>query len=252
MKPQADKIAGGEAFAGVTVDLVIPALNEESNIPRLMDALPRPLLRHIIVADNGSTDRTAELARAGGAQVVCEKQRGYGAACQAALGWINRHAPDPLIVAFLDADLADDPSQLHRLLRPIMEGGADLVIGSRSRLTSPGAMTLTQRVGNAFACLLLRIATGARFSDLGPMRAIRTTSLRELSMTDRTWGWTIEMQYKAARKRLRFVEIDVPYRRRHSGSSKISGTLVGAARAGSRILLTIGQLWWRDRVRPKR
>ncbi len=212
----------------------------------LMKALPWPHLRRVVVADNGSTDHTADFARAGGADVVHEPRRGYGAACLTALEWIADSPPVPDVVAFLDADLADDPSQLPRLLQLIDRGEADLVIGSRSRLAEPGAMTAAQRIGNAIACVMLRVLSGTRFTDLGPLRAVRWTSLQELAMENRTWGWTIEMQYKAARQGLRCTEIEVPYRRRHAGRSKISGSIVGATRAGCRIVATIAQLWWAD------
>ena len=234
-----------------TVDLIIPALNEEANMQCLLATLPWPQLRHVIVADNGSTDRTADLARAGGAQIVLEPRRGYGAACSAALDWICRRAPSPDLVAFLDADLADDPGQLPRLIRLIDKDEADLAIGSRRRQAEPGAMTAAQWIGNTLACTLLRLSTGVRFTDLGPLRAIRWSSLQALAMKDRTWGWTIEMQYKAARQGLRCVEIEVPYRRRLAGRSKISGSIVGATRAGWCIITTIVRLWWDDSGWPR-
>lgn len=230
----------------VTVDLIIPARNEEANIGALLAALPREILRHVIVADNGSTDQTAKLARDNGAVVVHEPQRGYGAACLAGLEWIAAQKKPPDAVAFLDADLADDPAQLPALIAPIATGEADLVIGSRRRLAQPGALTSTQRFGNALACWLIRLITGHRYSDLGPMRVIRWSSLRILAMSDRTWGWTVEMQFKAATRGLRAVEIDVPYRCRNAGQSKISGSWVGSIRAGWKIIATIATLWWRQ------
>ena len=237
--------------AGSTVDLIIPARDEADNMPALFDALPRQLLRHVVVVDNGSRDATAELARAGGAVVVHEPQRGYGTACLAGLAWVGRLADPPAAVAFLDADLADDPAKLAPLLEPIVQGSADLVIGTRARLAEPGALDPHQRFGNWLACRLIHAATGRRYRDLGPMRAIGWTALQRLQMRDRTWGWTVEMQYKAAAQGLRFVEIDVPYRRRRAGRSKISGSLVGSVRAGWKIIATIGKLWWADRRRGK-
>ncbi len=226
------------------VDLIIPARNEQENIPALLAALPWPRLRHVIVADNGSTDQTAHLAQQGGATVVYEPQRGYGAACLAGLAWVAAQRRPPDIVAFIDADLADDPAQLARLCQPIAAGQADMVVGSRRRLAQPGALTLPQCVGNTLACAMIRMTTGQRFTDLGPMRAARWSSFVGLAMSDRTWGWTVEMQYKAAASGLRVIELDVPYRPRRAGTSKISGSLVGSVRAGWKILITIGKLWW--------
>lgn len=225
------------------IDLVIPARDEAENIAAMLTALPWDHLRHVIVADNGSRDATADLARAGGAVVVTEPRRGYGAACLAGLAWIAAQPDPPLAVAFLDADLADDPARLPRLLDAIRRGEADLAIGSRTHLAQPGALDPHQRFGNWLACRLIRLATGRRYRDLGPMRAIRWGALRQLDMRDPTWGWTVEMQFKAATLGLRVVEIDVPYRRRHAGHSKISGSLTGSVRAGWKIITTIGGLW---------
>lgn len=228
------------------VDLIIPARDEEANIPALLAALPWRELRRVYLIDNGSRDRTAELAAAGGATVIGEAERGYGAACLAGLRAITDAGDPPAAVAFLDADLADDPAMLPRLIDAVASGGADLALGSRAALAEPGALEPRQRFGNALACGLMRLATGRRYRDLGPMRVIRRDALRRLDMRDRTWGWTVEMQFKAARLGLRVVEIDVPYRRRHAGTSKISGSIVGSARAGYKILTTIAKLWrWR-------
>lgn len=247
----------------MNIDLIIPARNEELNIPALLDAIPRELLRHIIVVDNGSTDGTAQLAHRGGAVVVREEQRGYGAACLAGLRWLEAKATEaesrlvsstedaalPDIVAFLDADLADDPTMLPKVVQAIVDGEADLVIASRPRRAEPGALTMTQRVGNAVSCRMIRLLTGVRYTDLGPMRAVRWSSLERMAMADRTWGWTVEMQYKAASLGLRTREIETPYRRRHAGKSKISGSIVGSAKAGWKIITTILHLWLRDRRR---
>lgn len=233
-------------------DLIIPARNEQANIAAVLDALPPRLFRRVIVADNASTDQTAALAKAGGAVVVYESRPGYGGACQAALHWLD-HQPDPPdAVAFLDADLADDPAQLPRLCQPVKSGEADLVIGCRPALAEPGALTFTQRFGNRLACTLMRLATGRRYRDMGPMRVICYRSLKQLQMADMTWGWTLEMQFKAAVTGLRIIEIDVPYRRRHAGESKISGTWIGSVRAGYRIIVTLIRLWWRYRKGPPR
>ncbi|MAE63392.1 MAG: UDP-glucose--dolichyl-phosphate glucosyltransferase, partial [Phycisphaeraceae bacterium] len=190
-----------------------------------------------------------ELARAGGAVVVDEPKPGYGSACLAGLEWIARQDPPPDIVAFLDADLADDPAQLPVLCAIVAAADADLVIGSRHRRAEPGSLTSTQRFGNRLSCWLIRHLAGGRFTDLGPMRVIDYATLLRLGMVDRTWGWTVEMQFKAAATGVRAAEVDVPYRRRRAGDSKISGTWIGSARAGFKILLTVARLWWKVRVR---
>lgn len=231
------------------LDLIIPARNEEANLPALTAALPRSFapLRHVVLVDNGSTDRTAELARDAGFIVASEPRRGYGSACLAGLAWLASQPAPPTAVAFLDADLADDPAGLPRLAEPVLRGEADLVLGSRRRLAEPGALEPHQRFGNALACTLLRLAAGKRYTDLGPFRVIGWEALQRLDMRDTTWGWTVEMQYKAASRGLRVVELDVPYRRRRAGVSKISGSVTGSARAGAKIISTIGRLYLAER-----
>lgn len=228
----------------LTADLIIPALNEQDNIPALLAAVPSARLRHILVVDNGSTDRTAELARSGGAVVVQEVRRGYGSACLAGLAWIASNGPPPDAVAFVDADLADDPTILPRMFETMGQKDIDLMIGSRRKLAGPGSLTVSQCVGNFIACRSLRLLTGQQYSDLGPMRVIRWESLQRLNMSDRTWGWTVEMQYKAAAQSMRILEVDVPYRARQAGTSKISGSIIGSVRAGYKILATLAKLWW--------
>lgn len=223
--------------AGVVVDCVIPALNEASSIGRVLDQLPRPLVRRAVVSDNGSTDGTAAVARAHGALVVSEPERGYGAACLRGLEALERDPPD--VVLFLDGDLSDDPSEADTLVEPIRAGRADLVIGSRTRgAREPGALTPQARFGNWLATRLIRSLYGVRYTDLGPFRAIRWEALRTLGMRDRAFGWTVEMQVKAARRGIRAEETPVRYRRR-IGRSKISGTVSGSVRAGVAILGTI-------------
>lgn len=231
------------------IDLIIPAYNEQQSIATLLAAVPRQAFRHIIVVDNCSTDNTAQIARQAGVTVAYEPKRGYGSACLAGLRWIAEHEPKalPTAAAFVDADLSDDPQKLPMLIEQIAAGQADLVIGSRTKLAEPGALEPHQRFGNALACWLIRLATGRQYRDLGPMRVIRWTSLQTLAMQDRTWGWTVEMQFKAARRGLRVLEIDVPYRCRFAGKSKISGSMVGSARAGWRILYTVASLWLSER-----
>ena len=252
----------------LTCDLVIPARNEQANIGPLFDALdalapekgvgslfPQAkkgvgslFLRRIVLADNGSTDDTADAARQRGAAVVHEPRPGYGAACLRALQWIGQQDEPPDVVAFLDADLADDPAALPALLRPIARGEAEIVIGSRARRAEPGALNVAQRFGNRLACVLMAVLTGRRYRDLGPFRAVSRPALQRLGMADRTWGWTVEMQMKAAILNIPTIEVDVPYRRRRAGKSKISGTVRGVAAAGSKIVLTILALWWRRRA----
>ncbi len=216
------------------VDVVIPALDEEEALPKVLRDLPASV-RRVVVCDNGSTDRTAEVARAGGAILVVERERGYGAACLTALAHLRADPPD--VVVFLDADHSDDPRDLPVLLEPIATGAAELVIGSRVRGTlEPGALTWPQRVGNAIACGALRALYHARYTDLGPFRAVTWPALERLEMEDRNFGWTVEMQIKAARLGIDHAEVPVAYRRRGGGQSKVSGTIEGSVRAGTIIL----------------
>lgn len=225
------------------VDLIIPAFNEQQNIAALGCEIPKDQFRHIILVDNNSTDKTAELARQQGFVVLTECQRGYGAACLKGICWLKLQCPPPIAVAFFDADLSDDPAQFPSLTQPILDGQAAMVIGSRAKLAEPGSLTFTQRFGNRSACFLIWLCTGKRFSDLGPMRVVNWKTLLDLDMQDTTWGWTVEMQYKAAAKKLPCINIDVPYRKRFAGKSKISGSIKGSIKAGYKILMTIGCLW---------
>lgn len=222
---------------GEQVALIIPALNEEDTIAATLDGLAGHALTQLIVVDNGSADRTAEIARAHGARVVAEPRRGYGRACLAGLAAIG---PDIDVVVFMDADGSDDPSDLGRLLEPIARGQADLVIGSRVLGTrEAGALTAQQQLGNRLATYLLRLFYGARSTDLGPFRAIRRDALVRLGMRDTNFGWTVEMQAKALRAGLRVNEVPVRYRRRRGGRSKVSGSVRGSLLAGAKILWTI-------------
>jgi glycosyltransferase involved in cell wall biosynthesis len=219
------------------VAAVIPALNEAASIGLVLGDLPRSVVERAVVCDNGSTDGTASVAAAAGALVVVEARRGYGAACLRALEALE--ADPPGVVLFLDADWSDDGTEAAALVAPILEGRADFVIGSRALgAAEPGALTPAQRFGNRLAAGLLRLLYGVRTTDLGPFRAIRWESLRALRMRDRDFGWTVEMQVKAARRGLRTVEVPVRYRRR-IGRSKISGTFRGTILAGTKILGTI-------------
>jgi len=244
------------------VAVLIPALDEEQSLPLVLEALPKEWHQLVVVADNGSRDRTAHVAREHGALVVEAPRRGYGFACLAGLDVLLGRAPLPAgserfaaflplgpedVVTFLDADFSDHPEELPEVLAPILEGRAELVIGSRTRdASSRAALTPQQRFGNALACLLMRLLFGARHTDLGPFRAIRVDALRHLAMRDRDYGWTVEMQIKARVARLRVVEVPVRYRARAAGTSKVSGTLMGSLRAGWKILGWI--FGWRLRL----
>ncbi len=221
--------------------MVSPALNEERSIGQVLDQLPG-WVHETVVVDNGSTDLTASVARDHGATVVSEPQAGYGAACLAGLAYLRDKAASDLpdVVVFIDADAADVPEQMERLVEPIQADEADLVIGSRVLgHAEPGSLTLVQRFGNRLATTLVRWCFGVRFTDLGPFRAIRWHALESLDMDDRDFGWTVQMQARAAARGLRCTERPVDYRRR-IGKSKISGTLRGVILAGTKIIYTIG------------
>ena len=218
------------------VVIVIPALNEERAIGHVLDDIPRHLVSEVIVVDNGSTDRTPEIAKEKGARVVFEPRRGYGSACYA--GFLAA-PPDTDIVVFMDGDYSDHPEELPLLLEPILKGEADMVIGSRMRgRRERGALPPHSVFGNWLASTLLRLLYGQKVTDLGPFRAIRYKCLKELGLKDRGFGWTVEMQARAAKRGLKVAEVPVSYRRR-IGKSKITGNLVNSIRAGDTILATI-------------
>jgi glycosyltransferase involved in cell wall biosynthesis len=223
----------------LTVDVVIPARDEIRSLPLVLADLPRALVRDVIVVDNGSKDGTGEAAGALGCVVIREPRRGYGSACLAGLGHLGSRVDPPDLVAFLDADHSDHADELPRLIQPIAEGRADLVIGSRALGTRErGALLPQQRFGNALAAFLIRRLYGVRVTDLGPFRVIRWDALLKLDMNDRDYGWTAEMQVKALKAGLRYVEVPVSYRRR-AGKSKIAGTFRGTVGAGLKILYTV-------------
>lgn len=222
---------------------IVPTLGEVTTVGGVVRGLRVRGVGRVIVVDGGSTDGSPEAAREAGAEVIVEPRRGYGRACLAGLA-VLAHDP-PEAVVFADADGSDDLDDLPALLAALRT--ADLVVGSRALgeregRVEPGALTPVQRWGNQLASGLLRARWGARWTDLGPFRAIRWDALCALDMSDETWGWTVEMQAKASREGLRCAEVSVAYRQRQAGVSTISGTVSGSVRAGAKILWTVGRL----------
>lgn len=228
-------------YSSLNIAVIIPAWNEEQSIGLVIDEIPKHLVREIIVSNNGSRDQTAAVARAHGATVVDQPLPGYGNACLKAMEYLQKK-PDteqPDIVVFLDGDHSDYPEEMPDVIRPILEEGADLVIGSRALgKLEKGSMQPQQIFGNWLATTLIRLFFDYTFTDLGPFRAIRWNKLLGLNMEDRNYGWTVEMQVKAAKQKLVCREVPVNYRRR-IGVSKVSGTLKGSVLAGHKILWTI-------------
>lgn len=225
----------------MVVDVIIPVLNEEKAIYRVIKEIPYDFVRYIVVCDNGSKDRTADIAIYFGVEVLIEYRRGYGNACLRGVNWYQKLAPFewPDVLVFMDGDYSDIPSEMINLVKPIEEGRADFVIGSRVLGNAqPGSLTPVQRFGNFLATRLIKWFYGVQYTDLGPFRAIRLQTIREMNMCDRNYGWTVEMQIKAAKMKVPTLEIPVSYRRR-IGKSKISGTIVGSVKAGWKIIYTI-------------
>ena len=217
------------------ISIIIPAYNEESSIGLVLDALPQEKIHEIIVVDNGSTDATARVAQEHGARVVKEPRKGYGSACLKGIDELD--APD--IVVFIDGDFSDFPEEIVLLISPIETGEKDFVLGSRMILPKSQLALLPQvRYGNRLAVFLIKLFFKHKFTDLGPFRAIRYSSLMSIGMKDMDFGWTVEMQIKAVRNGLRIQEVPVNYRKR-VGISKISGTVLGTFRAGTKIIYTI-------------
>ncbi len=218
------------------ISVIIPALNEEKSISKVINSIPR-YVDQIIVVDNGSIDKTSIIAKAKGAITLRELNKGYGYACIKGIDFLKNNPPN--IIVFLDGDFSDYPEDMDLLINPIINNKYEFVMGARVKeLREPGSMTLQQVFGNYLACFLLKVLYGVNFKDLGPFRAIKWKSLQKLNMEDKTFGWTIEMQLKAIKQKLKYLEVPVRYRNR-IGKSKISGTLLGTIKAGYKILLWI-------------
>ncbi len=224
--------------------VIIPAFNEEQSIGKVVRDIPPGLVQGVVVGNNGSTDKTREEAEAAGAIVVLEEKKGYGNACLRGMAYLAAlpEAQRPDIVVFLDGDYSDYPEEMPAVLAPLLAGRADLVIGSRALgERKKGSMMPQQIFGNWLATTLIRLFYRVRFTDLGPFRAIRYEALLSLGMADPTYGWTVEMQVKAAKQGLRCEEVPVRYRPR-IGKSKVTGTVKGTIMAGYKILWTIFRL----------
>ena len=216
--------------------IIIPAINEEESIGLVLNDIPKDIAREIIVVDNGSHDNTANVAENLGAKVMLEPLRGYGSACLRGISVLKK---DTDIVVFLDGDYSDYPQDMHTILKPILAGNAEMVIGSRMLgVREKGALLPQALFGNKLAAFLIRLFWGFRYTDLGPFRAITYKVLLSLNMADKSFGWTVEMQIKALKKGLRITEAPVRYRKR-VGVSKITGTFSGTVRAGTKIIYTI-------------
>jgi len=218
------------------ISIIIPALNEEESIGRVLNDIPGEIVEEVIVVDNGSSDNTVTVSKGLGVNVILEPLKGYGAACLRGISILKQ---DTDIVVFLDADYSDYPQDLHTVVKPIIDDDAEMVIGSRmSGAREKGALLPQAIFGNKLATFLIRLFWGFKYTDLGPFRAIKYRDLLALNMTDKNFGWTVEMQIKALKKRLRIVEVPVRYRKR-IGKSKITGTFSGTVRAGVKIIYTI-------------
>ncbi len=221
------------------IRVIIPAFNEQNAVGLVIEEIPKDLVSEIIVIDNGSSDNTFETAAKAGATALREPVKGYGRACLKGMEYIHESGTFPDVVVFIDGDHSDFPKEMPKLVTPILNGKADLVIGSRALgKKERGSMTPQQVFGNWLATRLMKIFYGTSYTDLGPFRAIRYESLSKINMEDTNYGWTIEMQIKAAKHKLKFLDVPVNYRRR-IGVSKVSGTVKGTILAGFKIIYTI-------------
>ncbi len=226
-------------FKNKNIKVVIPAYNEEKSIGLVLQHIPKNLVTEIVVANNNSKDNTKEVALNNGATVVLAEQPGYGNACLNALKYIRENGACDIIV-FVDADYSDYPEQMESLLKPILDDNIDMVIGSRALgVREKGSMTPQQLFGNKLSVFLIKLIFRKKYTDLGPFRAITWAALEKLQMQDKNYGWTVEMQVKAIKQKLSYVEVPVNYRNRNGGVSKVSGSLKGSILAGYKIIKTI-------------
>jgi len=220
------------------IKVIIPAFNEEGSIHKVVHDIPS-IVDEVVVVSNNSTDNTELVAKKAGATVLLETRKGYGYACLKGMDYVAQQESKPDIIVFLDGDYSDYPEQLTELVEPIIKNNIDLVIGARVKeLRESGSMTPQQIFGNNLATTLMRFMFAAKFTDLGPFRAIKYQKLLDLQMEDKTYGWTVEMQLKALKQKLSYVEIPMKYRNR-IGVSKVSGTVKGSIMAGIKILTWI-------------
>lgn len=219
--------------------VIIPAYNEEESIAKVVADIPKDLVNETIVVNNNSTDNTHQVAKEAGATVLDEPQQGYGAACLKGIAYAKALSPNPDIIVFIDGDYSDYPQQMPEVVAPILEQDIDMVIGSRALgKRQKGAMMPQQIFGNWLATFLIRLFYRVKFTDLGPFRAIKFDKLLAIGMKDQNYGWTVEMQLKAAKHKLKVTEVPVDYKRR-IGVSKVSGTVKGTFMAGYKIIWTI-------------
>lgn len=226
------------------VVVIIPAFNEENSVGKVVNEIPKDWVREVVVVNNNSTDSTSENAEKAGATVLEEPRQGYGRACLKGMEYVAQLSNKPDIIVFLDADYSDYPEELPLVVQPIIDGTADLVIGSRALGDREGgSMTIPQIFGNWLAITLIRWFYKVEYTDLGPFRAIKYDKLVSLNMEDKTYGWTVEMQVKAAKKGVKSTEVAVNYKKR-IGHSKVSGTVKGTILAGYKIITTIFKYAW--------
>lgn len=221
------------------VRVIIPALNEEKSIAKVINEIPKSIVKEIIVCDNGSIDNTGKVAENAGATVLVEHEKGYGASCLKGIDYVNNLDEQTNIIVFLDGDYSDYPEEMSNVIMPILNNNAEMVIGSRALgRKEKGSLTPQQVFGNWLATKMLHMFYGVKFTDLGPFRAITLDALNKLNMQDRNYGWTVEMQIKAAKQNIKSIEVPVNYRNR-IGFSKVSGTVKGTIMAGYKIILTL-------------
>lgn len=218
-----------------TIKVIIPAFNEEKSIAKVIAEIP-DFVEEIVVVNNNSTDQTAQVATKAGASVLTEKSKGYGYACLKGIDYLSQKDKTPDILVFLDGDFSDFPQELTKVIQPIIEGSVDFVVGARVKeFREKGSLTPQQVFGNWLACFLMKILYQSSFTDLGPFRAIRWEALENIKMSDKTYGWTIEMQLKVLRQKISYQEVPVSYKKR-IGVSKVSGTVKGTIFAGVKII----------------